>query len=91
MSYIWAVESRFGVERQFYHRKRKKMVDKRRRIRYYAVITMAEVAEFISTGSVWQLPKREREFRRRAYPVPNGATLGLRKTCAELSSEGMEC
>jgi len=42
-------------------------------------ITMAEVADDISTVSVWQLPIQERGFRRRVYPVPKGAFWG----CAE--------
>ena len=45
-------------------------------------------AEAISTGSVWRLPSRERDFRRRLYPMPSGYFLGPRRRCAELSSTG---
>ena len=69
----------------------KKTVDKSRYLVYNPNITMAEVAGDISTAPVWQLPLQERGSRRSFRSVPNEWILGLRRICAELSSEKMEC
>ena len=44
------------------------MVDKCTQLGYNQV-TMAEVAVLISSGRVWQLPRRERDHRRRMIPA----------------------
>ena len=67
------------------------MVDKTPRIRYYAVITMAEVADFISTVSVWQLPGQEREARRRICLVPNGMSWACAEDVQDCHPHRMEC